>query len=88
MSDTGKKTLKLKSASKKAEDVAAMDSTVDTTVAGGTVPVMGAMGGGSVSDGPSYTVPAVVAIIAAMVFAAIVVVQLMELQAYSIPTLQ
>ncbi len=87
MSETGKKTLKLKTASKKAEDVAAMDSATNDTLGGG-VPVMTAMGGAPVSEGPSYTVPAVVAVLAALVFAAIVVVQLMDLQAYSIPTLQ
>ena len=83
--NTEKKTLKLKSVDKKNADVAALGSDVGETEAG--MPVMAAMGATTVVDNSSYTVPAIAGVIAAVVFVVMVVLQLMELQTYSIPTL-
>lgn len=87
MSDTntGKKTLKLKSASKKNADVEALGS--DVSEGTGAMPVMAAMGTTTAVNNSSCTVPAIVGVIAAVIFAVIVVLQMMELQAYNMPTL-
>ncbi|MCK5529534.1 MAG: hypothetical protein KAI74_07605 [Kiritimatiellae bacterium] len=85
--NSAKKTLKLKSATKPA--AVAADSDVDTGAAPAGVPIIGAVGG--VSSAPvvdtSYTVPAIIAVITTVIFAVMVIIQLMEWQTYSIPTL-
>lgn len=84
--NSAKKTLKLKSATRPAATEASGD--VDTGIASAAVPIIGAVGGSSapVVD-TSYTVPAIVAVIVTVIFTVMVIIQLMEWQTYSIPTL-